>query len=47
MPAKPKKHPRDMTTEEAIKHLFPAKVVQHVKKVAAESSTRRVTKKTI
>jgi hypothetical protein len=26
------KHPKDMTTEEAIKHLFHPKVVEHVKK---------------
>jgi hypothetical protein len=44
MPAKPKKHPKDMTTEEAIKHLFHPKVVKHLKKAAAESRTR-VTKK--
>ena len=28
-----KKHPKDMTTEEAIKHIFHPKVVKHVKKV--------------
>ena len=26
------KHPRHMTTEEAVKHLFHAKVVKHVEK---------------
>ena len=26
------KHPRDMTNDEAIKHLFHPKVVKHVKK---------------
>jgi hypothetical protein len=25
------KHPRDMTTEEAVKHLFHPKVVEHLK----------------
>lgn len=45
MPArKPKKHPKDMTTEEAMKHLFHPKVVKHLKITAAES-TKRVTKK--
>jgi hypothetical protein len=41
---KPKKHPKDMTTEEAIKHLFHPKVVKHLKKTA-EESRKRVTKK--
>jgi len=27
------KHPRDMTTEEAVAHLFHPKVVQHLKNV--------------
>jgi hypothetical protein len=40
MPAKPKKHPKDMTTEEAVKHLFHPKVVKHLKKTAAESKVR-------
>ena len=44
MPTKPKKHPKDMTTEEAIKHLFPAKVIKHIKKVVG-TSTKGVTKK--
>jgi hypothetical protein len=26
------KHPRHMTTEEAVKHLFHPKVVEHIKK---------------
>jgi hypothetical protein len=29
-----KKEPREMTTEEAIRHLFPPQVVREVKKVA-------------
>jgi hypothetical protein len=28
-----KKHPRDMTNEEAIRHLFHPKVVEHVKAI--------------
>jgi hypothetical protein len=44
MPAKPKKHPKDMTTEEAIKHLFHPKVVKHLKQ-AAETPKKRSTGK--
>jgi hypothetical protein len=29
---KKERHPKDMTTEEAVKHLFHPKVVEHVKK---------------
>jgi hypothetical protein len=29
---KKEKHPKDMTTDEAVKHLFHPKVVEHVKK---------------
>jgi hypothetical protein len=29
--SKPAKHPRHMTTDEAINHLFHPKVVQHIK----------------
>jgi hypothetical protein len=29
---KKEKHPKDMTTEEAVKHLFHPKVVKHLKK---------------
>jgi hypothetical protein len=28
---KVKKHPKDMTTEEAMKHIFHPKIVKHVK----------------
>jgi hypothetical protein len=28
---KPKKHPKDMTTEEAINHVFHPKIVKHLK----------------
>jgi hypothetical protein len=33
MPRKPKKHPREMTNEETIRHLFHPKIVEHVKGV--------------
>jgi hypothetical protein len=33
MPKKPK-HPREMTTEEAVKHLFHPEVLKHLKRVA-------------
>jgi hypothetical protein len=29
--AKAKKHPKDMNTEEAMKHIFHPKIVKHVK----------------
>ena len=31
---KTKKHPKDMTSDELMKHLFHPKVVKHIKKVA-------------
>ena len=31
------KHPRHMTTEEAVKHLFHPKVVEHIKKEKDEA----------
>jgi len=31
------KHPKDMTTEEAVKHLFHPKVVNHLKKHVAKA----------
>ncbi len=34
-----KKHPKDMTTEEAIKHLFHPKIVKHLKSQVAKSNT--------
>jgi hypothetical protein len=30
-PKKSKKHPKDMTTEEAIRHVFHPKIVKHLK----------------
>jgi hypothetical protein len=32
---KKKKHPKDMTSNELMKHLFHPKVVKHIKKAAA------------
>ena len=31
-----KKHPKDMTTDEAVRHLFPTNVHKHLHKVAHE-----------
>jgi len=36
MPKKPKKHPKDMTTEEAMKHLFTHKGHRILKKHVAK-----------
>ena len=33
MPRKPK-HPRDMTSDELLRHVFPKEVVKHAKRVA-------------
>jgi hypothetical protein len=38
------KHPRDMTTEEAVNHLFHPKVVEHLKNVKDEDPNRPVKK---
>jgi len=35
MPRK-KKHPKDMTTDEAMEHLFPKPVVKHARKLAGK-----------
>jgi len=43
-PKEPKKHPKDMTTEEAMKYLFHPKVIAHIKKEVG-SATKRTTKK--
>jgi hypothetical protein len=32
-----KKHPKNMTSDELLKHLFHPKVAEHVKKVAGKS----------
>ncbi|CAN5787334.1 hypothetical protein BH18ACT15_BH18ACT15_05700 [soil metagenome] len=44
MPRK-KKHPSELTTEEAMKKLFPKQVREGVKKVAADQGKRSITKK--
>ena len=35
------KHPKDMTTEEAVKHLFHEDVIAHAKKSAAKGKKPR------
>ena len=44
-PQKKKKHPKDMTTEEAMKHLFTGKghklIKKHVADVESKSSTKK------
>jgi hypothetical protein len=42
----PRKHPRDMTNEEAIRHLFHPKVVKHVKAII-ERVNAKLSKKSI
>ena len=48
MPRK-KKHPKDMTSEELLKHLFHPKIVKHVKEIVkkhnAKPKKRAATKK--
>jgi hypothetical protein len=39
-----KKHPRDMTTEEAIKHLFHPKIVEHIKTEIAKINAPKTKK---
>jgi hypothetical protein len=41
-----KKKPHEMTSDELIKHLFHPKIVEHLKKVAKES-TKKATKRSI
>lgn len=43
MPRPKKKHPKEMTTEEAMERLFPKKVREHVKKAASEPLKPQVT----
>ena len=40
-----KKHPKEMTNDEAIKHLFHPKIVKHVKAEIAKADSSKVTKK--
>jgi hypothetical protein len=39
---KKKKHPKDMTSDELMKHLFHPKVVKHIKKVAESPKKKRM-----
>jgi hypothetical protein len=41
---KKKKHPKDMTSDELMKHLFHPKVVKHIKKEAGRESIRSMKK---
>lgn len=38
---KKEKHPKDMTTEEAVKHLFHPKIVDHVKEHVGKKSKKK------
>jgi hypothetical protein len=40
MPKKSKKHPKDMTDDEALKHIFHPKLVAGVKKHLAEHNAK-------
>ena len=44
-PRKPKKHPKDMTTEEAMEHLFTKKGHKIIKRHLAEIEKKSSTKK--
>jgi hypothetical protein len=39
------KHPRHMTTEEAVSHLFHPKVIEHIKKEKEQQPKKRPQKK--
>jgi hypothetical protein len=45
MPKKPKKHPKDMTTEEAMEHLFTKKGHKIIKRHLAKNDRVSSTKK--
>ena len=40
MPRK-KKHPKDMTSEEALKHVFHPKIVKHVKQIVRKHNEKQ------
>jgi hypothetical protein len=42
MPRKPKKHPREMTTDEAMEHLFGKRGAGHAKKLARSGEKPQV-----
>lgn len=41
---KKKKHPKDMTSDELMKHLFHPKVVKHIKEAAEHPKKKRTGK---
>jgi len=41
---KPKKHPKHMTTEEAVKHIFHPHIVKRLKRHVEESHVQKPTK---
>ena len=45
MPKKKQKHPKDMTTEEAMTHLFTPTGVKHIRKHLLATLNRSATKK--
>jgi hypothetical protein len=42
MPKKSKRHPKNMTSDELVKHLFHPKVVKHLKKHVAELNAKPI-----
>jgi hypothetical protein len=42
---KKKKHPKDMTNDEAIKHLFHPKIVKHLKSLVTKNDSEVISKK--
>lgn len=40
-----KKHPKDMTTDEALKHIFHPKIVKHVKGLVKSHNAKKGKKK--
>jgi hypothetical protein len=45
MPKKSAKNPHEMTTDEAVKHLFHSHVLKHAKKAATAKSAKKKTTK--
>jgi hypothetical protein len=41
---KKKKHPKDMTSDELMKHLFHQQVVKHIKKTAGSKAKKNMKK---
>jgi len=44
MPTSKKKHPRKMTTDEAVKHLFHPEVVEHLKNQTGKKPPKPIKK---